>query len=101
MSDVVDTLLTFLHQYGYVALFFGVMLENAGVPLPGETALLAAGYLSSPEGGGHFHVCTVILVACTGAAIGDNFGYWLGRTVVRRRMARGKGFLFLSHDRIL
>ena len=101
MPDVLHSLMGYLTDYGYVALFFGVMLENAGVPLPGETALLAAGYLSSPEGGGHFHVWTVILVAFAGASIGDNIGYWLGRTVIRRRMEQGKGFLFLSRERLL
>jgi hypothetical protein len=29
-------------QYGYLAVFFGVTLESAGVPLPGETVLLAS-----------------------------------------------------------
>jgi hypothetical protein len=39
-------LLHLVSQYGYLAVFFGVMLESAGVPLPGETVLLASGALA-------------------------------------------------------
>jgi len=35
--------------YGYPVLFLGVLLENAGVPVPGEAAVLAAGFLASPD----------------------------------------------------
>jgi membrane protein DedA with SNARE-associated domain len=42
--------------HGYWILALVVMLENAGLPLPGETALLAAGYLTSPDGGRHLHL---------------------------------------------
>ena len=42
--------------YGYPVLFCGVLAENAGVPVPGETAVLVAGFLSSPAGGGHFDI---------------------------------------------
>jgi membrane protein DedA with SNARE-associated domain len=42
----VGDLLHLVSQYGYLAVFFGVMLESAGVPLPGETVLLASGALA-------------------------------------------------------
>ena len=51
MSDTVQQLLGDGSALAYVALFFGILLENAGVPLPGETALLIAGYLSCESGG--------------------------------------------------
>ena len=86
---------------GYVALFFGIMLENAGVPLPGETALLAAGYLSSPEGGGKLQLGIIIPVAFLGAVLGDNLGYLLGRRLARPRLAAGKRFFFLTPERFL
>src|SRR5438128_3301365 len=49
--------------YGYWAVFFGVMLENAGVPVPGETILLVAGYFAAT---GEFHIALVMLIAATG-----------------------------------
>jgi membrane-associated protein len=85
----------------YVALFFGIMLENAGIPLPGETALLIAGYFTSESGGHVLHLWAVILVAFVGAVTGDNLGYWLGRRLARPRLAAGKRFLFLTPERFL
>src|SRR5207244_4241064 len=100
MPAVIDTLIGYFAAYGYPVLFFGIMLEHAGIPLPGETALLVAGYLASPEAGGHFHLWAVIGVAFAAAVVGDNLGYLLGRRVVRRRLAAGRGFLFLTPERI-
>ena len=37
----------YMLAYGYWAVFFGVMLENAGLPVPGETILLVGGYFAS------------------------------------------------------
>src|SRR3954467_4624725 len=85
--------------FAYVVLFFGVMLENAGIPLPGETALLIAGYFSSEAGGYRLHLWAVIIVACLGAVIGDNLGFLLGRKLARPRLAAGKRFLFLTPER--
>src|SRR5438105_4330794 len=60
----------FARQYGYAFLFGGVLLENAGLPVPGETAVLISGFLASPAGGGHFHVLGVILVTFVAAVLG-------------------------------
>ena len=60
-----DALKLFLKEYaayGYPVLFFGVLAENAGIPVPGETAVLVAGFLASSAGGGHFQLLLVILI---------------------------------------
>jgi membrane-associated protein len=85
--------------FAYVALFFGIMLENAGIPLPGETALLIGGYLSCEAGGFRLHLWAVIVVACLGAVCGDNLGFLLGRKLARPRLAAGKRFMFLTPAR--
>lgn len=99
MPDVLQRFLDAYAAIGYWALFFGVMLENAGLPVPGETALLVAGYLASPHGGSQLSVWAVMAVAVAAAVIGDNVGFWLGRVFARRRLARGKRFLFLTPER--
>jgi membrane protein DedA with SNARE-associated domain len=83
-------------SYGYIVLGAGVMLENAGIPVPGETAVVAAGFLASVAGGEVFDIWLVILVTIIAAVIGDNIGFWLGRELARPRLQRGKGFLFLN-----
>jgi membrane-associated protein len=85
--------------YGYPVLFFGVLLENAGLPVPGETAVLVAGFLASPVGredGGGFNLVAVMLVTFVAAVIGDNIGFWLGRRFARTRLQQGKRFLLLT-----
>lgn len=82
--------------YGYPILFLGVLLENAAVPVPGETAVLVAGFLASPAGGGAFRLEAVILTTVLAAMLGDNFGFWLGYRLARPRLAQGQRFLFLT-----
>ena len=67
-----------LEHYGLVILFVAIAVESAGVPIPGETTLIAASFASRPEQG-HFSLFWVIVVAASAAIIGDNIGYWLGR----------------------
>ena len=77
--------------YGYWAVFFGVMLENAGVPVPGETILLVAGYFAST---GEFHLWLVMLIAATGAVVGDNIGFAIGHHYGRSVLLRIGRFIF-------
>jgi len=64
----------FITTHGLPILFLVVMLESFGVPLPGETALIAFGVLAAE---GHYSIVAVIAVAAAAAIVGDNLGYWL------------------------
>jgi membrane protein DedA with SNARE-associated domain len=96
VGEAFQTFADWYATYGYPALFLGVLLENAGVPVPGETAVLAAGFLASPAGGARFALGLVIALAATAAVLGDNTGFWLGRALARPRLQRGQGFLLLT-----
>jgi membrane protein DedA with SNARE-associated domain len=74
-----------LLDYGLVLLFLLVAIESAGVPVPGETALIAASVLASQ---GHYSLVFVIAVGAAAAIVGDNGGYWLGRLGGRRLLER-------------
>jgi membrane protein DedA with SNARE-associated domain len=86
----------YMLAYGYWAVFFGVMLENAGVPVPGETILLIAGYFAST---GEFNLGLVMLIAATGAVIGDNIGFAIGHHFGRNVLLRVGRFFFLTPKR--
>jgi membrane protein DedA with SNARE-associated domain len=73
----------------YWALFLLVATESSGVPVPGETALIAAGVLASD---GRVHIEFVIAIAAFAAILGDNIGYLIGRTG-GRRLLEAPGFL--------
>jgi len=76
-----------LIQHGLTLLFLAVAIESAGVPIPGETALITAAFLASP-GQDHYKIEWVIVIAAAGAIIGDNIGYWIGREGGRRLLER-------------
>ncbi len=61
----------------YASLFFLVALESMGVPLPGETALVTAAAVAAT---GRLSIPGVVLTAALAAILGDNGGYWIGRT---------------------
>jgi membrane protein DedA with SNARE-associated domain len=61
---------------GYPLLFALVMAESGGAPVPGETALIAAGALAAQ---GQLDLALVIGLAAMAAILGDNAGYLLGR----------------------
>ena len=69
----------------YLVLALLVGGESAGVPLPGETALITAAILASR---GDLSLTLVIVTAAAGAIVGDNFGYLLGRQGARRLLVR-------------
>jgi len=88
----------YMLAYGYWAVFFGVMLENAGLPVPGETILLVGGYFaaSRPD---QFNLIRVTVTAAVGAVIGDNIGFAIGHHYGRGFLLRIGRFFFLTPKR--
>ncbi len=79
------SILSFTQTAGYPLLFALIAAESAGVPLPGETALLTAASLA---GQGKLSIALVIAIAATAAIIGDNIGYLVARKGGRRLLQR-------------
>jgi membrane protein DedA with SNARE-associated domain len=94
---LLEIMTEYVISYGYWAVFFGVMLENAGLPVPGETILLVAGFFAA---GGHFKLPLVMLIAATGASIGDNIGFAVGHHYGRGFLERYGRFIFLTPRRL-
>ncbi len=77
MSDYLFELFRhFFQEYGYWAIGAALLLENAGIPVPGETILLFASFLAFSEG--RLHLPLIILVGTVAATLGDNLGYFIG-----------------------
>jgi membrane protein DedA with SNARE-associated domain len=74
---------------GYPLLFAIVMAESSGVPIPGETALIAAAVLASQ---GKLKIEFVIPIAAAAAIVGDNIGYLIGRKGGRWLLERPGAF---------
>src|SRR6266542_6271679 len=88
----------FVTHHGLPLLFAVVMIESFGIPLPGETALIAFGVLAAE---GHYSIVSVIAIAAAGAIVGDNLGYWLIGRLGGRALFRRWRWLNQYSDRVL
>jgi membrane protein DedA with SNARE-associated domain len=86
-----------LEHYGYLAVGGFVLLEDFGVPVPGEVMLISAALFA---GAGHLNIALVIVVAVLGAVIGDNIGYAVGRLGGRPLAERWGRYVFLTPARL-
>jgi len=88
----------FFTHHGLPLLFVVVMLESFGIPLPGETALIAFGVLAAQH---NYKIEWVIVVAAAGAIVGDNLGYWLIGRLGGRALFERWGWLRRYSERVL
>lgn len=84
--------------YGYPAIALAIALESMGVPLPGETVLIAAALYA-----GATHQLSIVLVvaaAALGAVLGDNTGFWVGRRLGFPLLRRYGRFVHVDERRL-
>src|SRR6266581_3470810 len=96
MPWMVDHARYYLQTYGYWAVLFALLGENAGIPLPGETILILASFLAYQ--GEHLKLPWVILVGIGACTMGDNIGYWIGRRGGRPLLEKYKYVFHISDD---
>ena len=92
-----EWLLDLFSRYGYAVVFGGVFLENTGLPVPGETALLAGAALAHY---GQLSLLWVIVTAIAAATLGDNLGFLIGRRGGRRLADRHGWRIGLTPERL-
>ena len=90
-------LTAWLTQYGYVGLALGVFLESAGLPVPGETALLVAALAAAH---GSLSLPLVMITAASAGILGDNLGFAVGRRFGRPWLERFGPHFLLSPARL-
>ncbi len=86
-----------LDHYGYLAVGGFITLEDFGIPVPGETILIAAAVYA---GAGRLNIAAVGLVAVLAAVAGDNIGYAVGYFGGRALVLRFGRYVGLTSDRL-
>src|SRR5664279_863349 len=76
IPDIIQALVPVMNTYGYWAVGALIFVEDFGMPVPGETILLAAAFFA---GIGHLNIFIVMIVAFVAAFVGDNIGFAIGR----------------------
>lgn len=94
MEHVLELLRGFLVHYGYGAIALILLLENAGLPVPGETILLLASFLAYSEH--HLQLPYIMVVATCSATLGDNVGFAMGHYGGRPLFVRYMHFFHVS-----
>ena len=95
--QTLDDILYLIEQYGYLIVFLGVLLESTGVPLPGETILIAAGVMVQQ---GHLDLGDAVVFGILGAVTGDQIGYWVGRQGGRPFVLRWGRYAKITPERL-
>ena len=91
-------LIQLLHEYGNIVLGVVVGLECVGLPLPGETLLIAAGIIAGTTQ--HLNILMVVISAALGAIVGQLGGYWIGWGIGFRLLRRYGRYIWLNDRRM-
>lgn len=86
-------------RHGYLVVGLVVGLESMGVPMPGETLLIAAAFYAAATG--QLDIGWIVIAACTGAVMGDNLGYLVGRRLGAPALAKHGPRIGLHRRRLL
>ncbi|GAA4585590.1 DedA family protein [Planotetraspora phitsanulokensis] len=96
MSGVLPSLSELIAHYGYLAVAALVLLEDFGVPVPGETVLVVSAAYAGTD---HLNIAVVAAAGFLAAIAGDSIGYAIGRTGGRRLVTRYGRYMLLTPAR--
>lgn len=87
-----------IHQYGYLAVFGLIFLEDFGVPSPGELTLIGTSVIAAEKG---LNISFVLILAWLGAVAGDNIGFMIGHFGGIRLLEKYGRFVGLSREKLI
>jgi len=96
--DLLQILQNILQILGYPAITIFILIESAGIPFPGETMLLLASFYAAIDH--QLRLPVIIACAALGAIVGDNLGYYLGRTKGQTIVERYGHRIFLKPEHL-
>ena len=88
-----------LKEYGYGIIGVVVMLESMGLPLPAESLIIGASLYAATTH--HLEIRWIVVAAVTGAIMGDNFGYLIGRSIGYKLLQKHGAKVGLTKERLL
>jgi len=97
LADIFSHVHTAIEHYGYVAVGLGILLEDFGLPTPGET-LLIAGAIGASQG--DLNIWLLLFLAWLGGVVGDNIGYLIGHSGGHRLMLRYGGRIGITEAKL-
>ncbi|EDL69115.1 DedA family protein [Vibrio campbellii HY01] len=75
INELLMAMKPLLEQYGYLALIFSIFLEGIGIPMPGQSLMIAASIISSEH---VMNLSLVMIVSWLSCFFGNTCGYLIG-----------------------
>jgi len=97
IPPIIQSLAPLISHYGYLGVGGLLLLEDFGIPVPGETVLIAAAFYA---GLGDLNIFIVAVVAFIGAVLGDNIGFAIGEYGGHPLVQKYGKYVFLSPERL-
>lgn len=97
IAPLIKSVMPFIQNYGYWAIFFAIYLEDFGVPLPGETVLVICALFAAL---GKLNLIWVGILGFSGAVLGDNTGFAIGHFGGKKLILKWGKYVFLTSKRL-
>lgn len=95
--DITDRIPLLIEHYGFLIVFFGVLLGSSGIPFPAAAILLGTGVVVHQ---GYLGLADAIVFGVLGAIIGNQIGYWAGRKGGRRFVLKWGRYVKITPERL-
>jgi membrane protein DedA with SNARE-associated domain len=97
LASLIHDVPRYISEYGYLAVGLGILLEDFGLPVPGETLLITGAAAASR---GTLDMWWLLPVAWAGAVIGDNIGFLIGHFGGQKLLIRYGFRIGITHERL-
>lgn|SRR5690348_1439710 len=96
-TDIAHLVHQYVRDYGYLAVFVGIFLEDFGLPVPGETLLVTAAAFAGREA---LNIWMIAGFAWVGAVLGDNVGFLIGHSGGRALLVHHGRHIGITTERL-
>ena len=97
MHEIVDFVVNFAREFGYLGIFIMMFLESTFFPFPSEVAMIPAGYLAAK---GDMNLIFAIVVGTAGSLFGALFNYYLARKYGRKGVLKFGKYFFFNEEKL-
>ena len=97
MQEIIDIIVNFAREFGYLGIFIMMFLESTFFPFPSEVAMIPAGYLASQ---GEMSLILAILIGTMGSLSGALFNYYLAKRYGRKGVLKFGQYFFFTEEKL-
>ena len=97
MHEIVELIVNFAREFGYLGIFIMMFLESTFFPFPSEVAMIPAGYLASE---GEMNLLLAIIIGTAGSLTGALFNYYLARKFGRKGVLKFGKYFFFTEEKL-